>query len=164
MDGVALEAAFELAKRAGLPAQSAPKTKLLHLCGPVPGWLDPALHIHHAMTWYLLQPVRVPHRLLGTPISSDTLQCAQAAFATLPGAMRAASARRRLLRLNAFGRSHMAMQCISAKAVFHAMPTSRTPNPSAFQPCSGRSTTSRQPSLGLGRRLQCQAPCTPSLL
>ena len=120
MDGVALEAAFELAKRAGLPAQSAPKTKLLHLCGPVPGWLDPALHTHHAMTWYLLQPVRVPHRLLGTPISSDTLQCAQAAFATLPGAMRAASARRRLLRLNAFGRSHMAMQCISAKAVFHA--------------------------------------------
>ena len=56
---------------------------------------------------------------LATP-SRLTQLCARAAFAAMPGAMRAASARRRLLRLNAFGRSHMAMQCISAKAVFHA--------------------------------------------
>ena len=70
VDGVALKAAFELAKGAGLPAQSAPNMKLLHLCGPVPGLLDPALHTHHAMTGYHLQPVRVPHRLLDTPILS----------------------------------------------------------------------------------------------
>ena len=33
VDGVAIKAALKLAKQAGLPAQSAPKTKLLHICG-----------------------------------------------------------------------------------------------------------------------------------
>jgi hypothetical protein len=128
VDGLVIKEAFQLGARAGLPVQSVPKTRLLHLHGPVPPDLRPSdTCTHHARTGYRLQPLDTPHRLLGVPFGADHDKCTQAAFAAMPGAMRAAAATWLPLGLNVLGRSHVAMQCLGAKFVFQA--NFRAPTP-----------------------------------
>ena len=119
-DGPVVLAAFQLAARAGLPVQSVPKTKLLHLRGAVRPGLDAAAHTHHAATGYQLQPAGTPHRLLGVPYGSDEARCREAAYSGMVGSMQAATGPWAPLRLNLLGRAHVAMQCLASKFVYQA--------------------------------------------
>lgn len=119
-DGPALKGAFSLAARAGLPVQSVPKTKLIHLTGPVPAELDASVQPTHVATGYRLQPAGEPHRLLGVPFGSDEGRCQAAAFGSMASSVRAAAAVWAPQRLNLLGRSHVAMQCLASKFVYQA--------------------------------------------
>lgn len=119
-DGPVVLAAFQLAARAGLPVQSVPKTKLLHLRGAVPASLDASVQAHHPATGYRLQPVGEPHRLLGVPYGSDEARCQAAAFHPMVGSIRAAAAPWAARRLNQLGRAHVALQCLASKLVYQA--------------------------------------------
>ena len=121
VDGVVLQDAFQLFARAGLPIQSIPKTRLIHLSGPVPAPLQPSEAVtHHATTGYRLQPLDQPHRLLGVPFGASPAACTRASFASMPGAMTAAAAAWLPRQINMLGRSHVAMQCIASKFVYQA--------------------------------------------
>lgn len=119
-DGLEVKAAFQLAARAGLPALSVPKTKLLHLQGPVPAAMDGPQPPPHAITGFRVQPVGQPHRLLGVPFGGDEARCQQAAFGSMAVSMRVAGAPWAPIRLNGLGRAHVAMQCLAAKFVYQA--------------------------------------------
>ena len=120
VDGPEIASAFRTGFAAGLPSQSIPKTKLVHLHGNIPPAMDPALHTHHEATGYKLHPLGQPHRLLGVPLSNDPDQCAEEAFGHLEGSMLAAAAAWAPLKLNVFGRAHVAMQCLASKCLFQA--------------------------------------------
>jgi len=126
-DGPVVLAAFQLAARAGLPAQSVPKTKLLHLRGEVAPSLDAAVHTHHAATGYRLQPAGAPHRLLGVPFGSDEERCQAMAYGNMVGSIWASAAPWAPLRLNLLGRAHVAMQCLASKFIYQA--NFRQPSP-----------------------------------
>ena len=120
VDGPVIHAAFTKFALAGCPSQSIPKTKLLHLSGPIPPSLDTNQQTNHQATGYKLQPKDSPHRLLGVPFSNDEPRCTEAAFNSMPGSMRAAAATWSPLLLNTLGRAHVAMQCIASKFIFQA--------------------------------------------
>ena len=118
VDGVVVREAFALGHRAGLPALSVSKTRLVHLHGPVPADLDPAQHTHHAATGFQIHDATAAHRLLGVPTGAHESVCQQAAYNQMPGSMRAAARAWEPVRANAYGRSHVSMQCLAAKAVY----------------------------------------------
>lgn len=146
--GPVIRAAFLKARSAGNPAQSAPKTILLHLAGPVPATLDPSLSPQHAATGFRLKSsTDAPHRLLGVPFTRDLAACTSAAFGSMAGAMRQATQPWSTLRPTVLGRAHVAMQCLASKAVYmcnfvtphatlHVAPMQRTIN--SFVASSGR--------------------------
>ena len=117
-DGLAYREAFELGHRAGLPALSVSKTRLVLLNGPAPEDMNHEAHLHHPPTGFRLQDPKVPHRLLGVPIAASPEACRTAAYAHMPGAIRAAAARWEPMRANALGRAHVAVQCLASKAVY----------------------------------------------
>ena len=117
-DGVVIREAFALGHRAGLPALSVPKTRLVHLNGAVPVDLDPGAQSHHPATGFQLHDTAAAHRLLGVPMAATEDVCRQAAYARMPGAMCKAADAWEPLRLNALGRAHVAMQCLASKAVY----------------------------------------------
>ena len=99
---------------------SVPKTKLLHLHGPVPATMAGPQPPPHVVTGFRVQPVGQPHRLLGVPFGGDEDRCQQAAFGTMAVSIRAAGAPWAPVRLNVLGRAHVAMQCLAAKFIFQA--------------------------------------------
>ena len=128
VDGPEIKAAFQLFARAGLPVQSVPKTKLIHLHGDIPPPLLPsAANSHHAATGYCLQPLEQPHRLLGVPFGPALQTCTKAAFDGMAPAMRAVAASWHDRKLTLLGRSHVAMQCVASKFVYQANFSAPTP-------------------------------------
>lgn len=123
VDGLALKDAYALAASAGLPEQSIEKTKLIllhHPHGfPVPPLLDPQ-RLRHATTGYALHPHDQPHRLLGVPFGQDPAACCDAAFSNMAPKIAEAVAPWTQHALNAFGRCHVAMQCLASKFLFQS--------------------------------------------
>jgi exonuclease III len=117
--GLVIKAAFLKARSAGNPAQSAPKTILLHLAGAMPATLDPNITAEHAATGFRLKRATdPPHRLLGVPFTRDLAACTSSAFGSMAGAMRQAAKPWITLRPTVLGRAHVAMQCLASKAVY----------------------------------------------
>ena len=130
-DGTAVRDAFRLFQAAGGPAQSLPKSHLLHLAGPAPRApapapqelapappeLGPAPPASHG---YSLVPLGTSRRLLGIPFSSDYEACTSEAFANMPAKLRQAAALWDGRHVNLLGRAHIAGQCLASKLVYQA--------------------------------------------
>lgn len=123
IDGPVLKEAYALAASAGLPEQSIAKTKLLLLHLPhgiaVPPLLDPQ-RSRHDTTGYALHPHAQTHRLLGVPFGPDPAACCDAAYSNMAPKIAAAAAPWSQHALNAFGRSHVAMQSLASKFLFQS--------------------------------------------
>lgn len=123
VDGKALKDAYALAASAGLPEQSIAKTKLLLLHLPpgadIPPMLDPQRQ-HHDTTGYALHPHASPHRLLGVPFGPPPEVCCKAAFSNMDIKIARTAAPWTQQALNAFGRSHVAMQCLASKLLYQS--------------------------------------------
>jgi len=114
--------AFQLLALAGAPAQSAAKTALQHLSGPVPPELDPALQQQHDASGYSLLDAehdRV-HRHLGVPFAASLADRVSEAFAAQPYSMRAAGCIWQAAAPNLLGRVLVSAQCLASKAIYQA--------------------------------------------
>ncbi len=121
--------AFQLLAQAGAPAQSAAKTALQHLSGPVPPELDPAVQQQHPASGYSILDAEHDRGLrhLGVPFAASLADRVSAAFAAQPHSMRAAGSKWAAAAPNLLGRVLVSAQCLASKAVYQANFHSPTP-------------------------------------
>jgi exonuclease III len=114
--------AFQLLAAAGAPEQSASKTALQHLHGPVPPDLDPAAHSQHQPSGYSLLSAAADRSLrhLGVPFAASHADRVRSAFAAQPVSMKAAGVQWQQSALNLYGRALVASQCIASKAIYQS--------------------------------------------
>ena len=124
-DGPAIKEAFAVARAAGLPGLSAPKTVLLPLSlGPAPpgsislGTGDDGVLRHLPTGFRALEQGHQPHRLLGVPFSTDAAACSAQAFAGLESKVRAKIKEWLPQKLTIWGKASAANQSIASKLVY----------------------------------------------
>ena len=124
-DGPAIKEAFALARAAGLPGLSAPKTVLMPLSpGPdPPGSISLAMGadgvLRHLPTGFrALEHGHQPHRLLGVPLSIDAAACTEQAFAGLEPKVRAKIQQWLPQKLTIWGKGSAANQSLASKMVY----------------------------------------------
>jgi hypothetical protein len=118
--------AFNIARQAGLPALSGPKCILIHLGGPVPASLLPAIdqgpgNLIQASTGFRVHDTAgPPHRLLGVPFAAPYALRVAASYDSIPAAMVAKGMVWRAggMGPNKLGRSHLAGTEIASKPTF----------------------------------------------
>ena len=118
----AIRPAFQDLAAAGAPEQSATKTVLQHLNGPVPAALDPATQRQHQPSGYSIldAPADSNLRHLGVPFASSVQGRVDAAFSAQPHSMAAAGQQWQHLLPNLLGRALVSTQCIASKAIYQA--------------------------------------------